>query len=104
MNMDPAFDSMDPSFSPAKATLSTKATVPSCSDVVAGGAAGYLGPRGVSMYKTTFQTPADTDAPAAAAPVRLQFEAGLLTQPLVPPYSHHTTTIQPPYNRHAVYY
>ena len=36
------FDSMSPTFKPSDATLDKKATVPSCSDVVAGGAAGFV--------------------------------------------------------------
>ena len=66
MNMDPHFDSMDPFFSPSNATLTTTAAVPSCSDVVHGGAAGYLGPRGVAMYERPFTT---------SGPIRLQFQA-----------------------------
>jgi beta-glucuronidase len=38
-------------------------------DLVAGGASGYLGPRGTAFYRTQFQ------APAAGLPVRLQFQA-----------------------------
>ena len=67
MNMDPHFDSMDPTFSPSAATLTKKTEVPSCSDNVHGGASGYLGPRGVAMYQTTF-TP-------TAGPIRLQFQS-----------------------------
>jgi hypothetical protein len=63
------FDSMSPAFKPSDATLGKKAAVPSCSDVVAGGAPGYLGPRGVAMYKTTFSMS------APAAPARLQFQS-----------------------------
>lgn len=37
-------------------------------DVVAGGAPGYLGPRGVAMYRRKFSTP-------GAVPMRLQFQA-----------------------------
>jgi hypothetical protein len=71
---DSGFDSMNPSFKPSDATLAKTATVPSCSDVVAGGAAGYLGPRGVAMYKTSFDS---TAAPSGggALPVRLQFQS-----------------------------
>jgi beta-glucuronidase len=63
------FDSMSPSFNPStdpRALTPNKTAVPSSMDVVAGGAAGYLGPRGVGMFRTTFD--ADT-------PVRLQFQA-----------------------------
>ena len=68
MNMDPHFDSMDPSFTPASVALDRKATVPSCSDLVHGGASGYLGPRGVAMYRRTFDH-------AAGAKIRLQFQS-----------------------------
>ena len=63
------FDSMAPSFNPStdpRASTPNKTAVPSSMDVVAGGAPGYLGPRGVGMFRTTFE--ADT-------PVRLQFQA-----------------------------
>ena len=63
------FDSMSKAFVPSSAVTPNKTTVPSCMDVVAGGASGYLGPRGVAMYRTSFQ------APSAGAPVRLQFQA-----------------------------
>ena len=63
------FDSMSKSFSLAPGCCPNKTAVPSCMDVVAGGAAGYLGPRGVAMYRTSFATP------SAGAPVRLQFQA-----------------------------
>ena len=64
------FDSMSPSFAP-KASLTPNTTaVPGCMDVVAGGASGYLGPRGVAMYKTTFKSPS-----TAGTAVRLQFQA-----------------------------
>ena len=65
---DSGFDSMSPTFKPSDATLANKTAVPSCSDLVAGGAAGYLGPRGVALYKTSFTV-------AVAAPVRLQFQS-----------------------------
>ena len=65
------FDSMSPSVNPSDAALTpNKTAVPSCSDVVAGGASGYLGPRGVAMYKTSFKSPA-----AKGAAVRLQFQS-----------------------------
>lgn len=67
------FDSMSPTFTPADATLTKKTAVPSCSDVVAGGAPGYLGPRGVAMYKTSFGT--STAQSGGALPVRLQFQS-----------------------------
>jgi len=63
------FDSMSPSFKPEAALTPNKTAVPSCMDVVAGGASGYLGPRGVAMYQTTFASPAD------GVPVRLQFQS-----------------------------
>lgn len=61
---------MSPTFTPAQASTPNTTAVPSCSDVVAGGAPGYLGPRGVAMYRTTFPSPA-----AGAVPMRLQFQA-----------------------------
>lgn len=64
-----SFDAMSPSFKPEDSLTPTQTQVPSCSDVVAGGASGYLGPRGTSFYKTTFT------APAGDAPVRLQFQS-----------------------------
>ena len=60
------FDSMAPSFTPSDSLTPNKTTVPGCMDVVAGGAAGYLGPRGVALYRTTF---------SSTVPVRLQFQA-----------------------------
>ena len=65
---DSGFDSMSPAFKPKASDTPNKTAVPSCSDIVAGGAAGYLGPRGVAMYATTFASP-------VAAPVRLQFQS-----------------------------
>ena len=62
------FDSMSKSFSPTAGATPNKTTVPSCMDVVAGGAPGYLGPRGVAMYRTSF-------AARSSDPVRLQFQA-----------------------------
>ena len=70
---DSGFDSMSPTFKPADAKLTKKTAVPSCSDVVAGGAAGYLGPRGVAMYQTTFDTL--NARSGGALPVRLQFQS-----------------------------
>jgi beta-glucuronidase len=67
--VDPAWDSMNPSFVPKADLTPNKTNVPACMDLVAGGAAGYLGPRGVAMYKTTFASPSSGD------PVRLQFQA-----------------------------
>lgn len=66
-----AFDSMDPHFSPHATTAATpnKTAVPGCMDLVAGGAPGYLGPRGVAMYRTSFASPKES------APMRLQFQA-----------------------------
>jgi beta-glucuronidase len=66
---DSGFDSMSKAFSPGRALTPNKTTVPSCMDVVAGGAPGYLGPRGVGMYRTTFAST------AAGAPLRLQFQS-----------------------------
>lgn len=66
---DSGFDSMDPNFMPARAITPNKTLVPSCMDVVAGGAPGYLGPRGVGMFRTNFSSP------AANVPVRLQFQS-----------------------------
>ena len=48
----PGFDSMDPAFTPEHGVTPSKTTVPSCMDLVAGGAPGYLGPRGVGFYRT----------------------------------------------------
>lgn len=62
------FDSMSPTFKPADASTPNTTTVPSCFDTVAGGAAGYLGPRGVAMFRTTFRS---TKSSAA----RLQFQS-----------------------------
>ena len=70
---DSGFDSMSPTFKPSDATLSKKTAVPSCSDVVAGGAPGYLGPRGVAMYRTGFDTL--NSRSGGALPVRLQFQS-----------------------------
>lgn len=63
------FDSMSKTFSPKLGVTPNKTVVPSCMDVVAGGASGYLGPRGVAMYRTSFASP------SSGAPVRLQFQA-----------------------------
>jgi len=65
----PGFDSMNPEFGPKLAHTPNTTAVPSCMDVVAGGASGYLGPRGVAMYRTNFATP------APGLPVRLQFQS-----------------------------
>eukprot|EP00040_Diaphanoeca_grandis_P027128 m.153731 g.153731 ORF g.153731 m.153731 type:complete len:657 (-) comp30845_c0_seq1:445-2415(-) len=62
------FDSMNPSFTPKDGPTPNTTAVPSCMDVVAGGAPGYLGPRGVAMYRTTFDT-------STVVPMRLQFQA-----------------------------
>ena len=63
-------DSMSPSLSPSSAIAHTPNTteVPSCMDLVAGGAPGYLGSRGVAMYRTKFSS-------AGTVPMRLQFQA-----------------------------
>ena len=63
------FDAMSKTFVPKAGVTPNKTAVPSCMDVVAGGASGYLGPRGVAMYRTSFASP------GAGAPVRLQFQA-----------------------------
>lgn len=67
---DPNFDSMSKALRPHSRFTPNKTAVPSCMDVVAGGAAGYLGPRGVGMYKTSFASPA-----TSGASVRLQFQS-----------------------------
>ena len=46
---DSGFDSTSATFTPSAALTPNTTNVPSCMDVVAGGAAGYLGPRGVAM-------------------------------------------------------
>ena len=66
-------DSMSPTFDPStdpRASTPNKTAVPSSMDVVAGGAPGYLGPRGVGMFRTSFKLAAGADSPA-----RLQFQA-----------------------------
>ena len=67
---DSGFDSMSPEFQPTPSDTPNKTAVPSCSDVVAGGAPGFLGPRGVAMFSTTFSSPA-----TAETPMRLQFQS-----------------------------
>ena len=67
---DSGFDSMSASFKPLASMTPKRTNVPSCSDVVAGGAPGFLGPRGVAMYSTTYESPK-----AAGASVRLQFQS-----------------------------
>jgi len=62
-------DSMSPEFSPDRSKTPNVTTVPSCMDVVAGGASGYLGPRGVAIYRTTFESPPE------GLHVRLQFQS-----------------------------
>lgn len=59
------FDSMDPNFNPTSAMAATpnQTKVPSCMDTAD---PGYLGTRGVAMYRTTFDH---------SGPARLQFQA-----------------------------
>jgi beta-glucuronidase len=63
------FDSLSPAFKPSAASTPNKTTVPSCFDTVAGGASGYLGSRGVAMYRRSFVSP------VSGASVRLQFQS-----------------------------
>ena len=52
LNLDAKFDAMDPAFNPSDGALTPNTTaVPSCFDAVPNGLAG---PRGVGMYRTTF--------------------------------------------------
>jgi len=64
-------DSMSPSLSPSSKAAATPETiaVPSTVDVVAGGAPGYLGRRGVAFYRTNFSSP------SGGLPARLQFQS-----------------------------
>lgn len=64
-----SFDSMCPDFGPQHAKTPHRTAVPSTMDLVAGGAPGYLGPRGIAMYRTQFATP------RPGLPVRLQFQS-----------------------------
>ncbi|EOD38574.1 hypothetical protein EMIHUDRAFT_454612 [Emiliania huxleyi CCMP1516] len=66
---DSGFDSMNASFRPSDGATPNMTSVPSCMDVVAGGAGGYLGPRGVGLFRTSFRSP------AAGSAVRLQFQS-----------------------------
>lgn len=56
-------------FHPKDISTPKKMAVPSCMDVVAGGASGYLGPRGTAFYRTSFETPSKSRS------VRLQFQS-----------------------------
>ena len=60
---------MNASFRPSDGATPNMTSVPSCMDVVAGGAGGYLGPRGVGLFRTSFRSP------AAGSAVRLQFQS-----------------------------
>ena len=62
------FDAMS-KFHPKDISTPKKMAVPSCMDVVAGGASGYLGPRGTAFYRTSFETPSKSRS------VRLQFQS-----------------------------
>ena len=67
---DAGLDAMDPSFTPTRELTPNQTEVPSCMDVVAGGAAGYLGPSGTAFYRTFFDGLA-----VAGTALRLQFQA-----------------------------
>jgi len=62
------FDAMS-KFEPKDVKTPEKITVPSCFDIVAGGAPGYLGPRGTAFYRTTFDLSGQKES------VRLQFQS-----------------------------
>mmetsp|Transcript_17243 Transcript_17243/g.51472 ORF Transcript_17243/g.51472 Transcript_17243/m.51472 type:complete len:663 (-) Transcript_17243:22-2010(-) len=63
----PGFDSMG-DIDPKDVATPNKTAVPGCMDVVHGGAAGYLGPRGVGFFRTTFEV-------AEGMAARLQFQS-----------------------------
>lgn len=67
-NPPDGFDSMDPDFSPTVPSAATPnmSAVPACVDNTP---PGYLGYRGVTMYRTSF------DYDLASAPARIQFQA-----------------------------
>merc|ERR1712070_1169785 len=65
----PGFDAMNPSFEPSQNLTPNKTSVPGCMDNVAGGAPGYMGPRGTGFYRTLFR------GPAQGIGVWLQFQA-----------------------------